>query len=105
MQAETQTKMTILGRGSMRDKRKEEELREANEPMHTHLHDDLHILIEVQGQFSEFKLMAGVAEVRKMLIPVVRVWVCEWASVCVCVCVGVCGWVCVGGCVRVSVGG
>ena len=77
--------MTILGRGSMRDKRKEEELREANEPMHTHLHDDLHILIEVQGQFSEFKLMAGVAEVRKMLIPVVSmgecVWVCEWVSV------------------------
>ena len=73
MQAETQTKMTILGRGSMRDKRKEEELRTGGDPMHTHLNDDLHILIEVAGQFSEFKLLAGIAEVRKMLVPAVSI--------------------------------
>ena len=73
MQAETQTKMTILGRGSMRDKKKEEELRTSGDPMHTHLNDDLHILIEVAGPFNEFKLLAGVAEVRKMLIPSVSV--------------------------------
>ena len=71
MQAETQTKMTILGRGSMRDKQKEEELRAGGDPMHAHLNDDLHIVVEVAGQFSEFKLLAGVAEVRKMLIPAV----------------------------------
>lgn len=69
MQAETQTKMTILGRGSMRDKRKEEELRAAGDPMYAHLNDDLHVVIEVAGPFSEYKLLAGVAEVRKMLIP------------------------------------
>ena len=73
MQAETQTKMTILGRGSMRDKRKEEELRTGGDPMHAHLNDDLHILIEVAGQFSEFKLLAGIAEVRKMLVPAVSI--------------------------------
>ena len=69
IQAETQTKMTILGRGSMRDKKREEELRESGDPAHSHLNDDLHVLIEVNGPFSEYKLMAGVAEVRKMLIP------------------------------------
>ena len=69
MQAETQTKMTILGRGSIRDKKKEEEMRNCGDPAYAHLNDDLHILVEVAGQFSEYKLMAGVAEVRKMLIP------------------------------------
>ena len=73
MQAETQTKMTILGRGSVRDKKKEEELRESGDPAYAHLNDDLHILIEVNGLYSQYKLMAGVAEVRKMLIPNVSV--------------------------------
>ena len=71
MQAETQTRMTILGRGSIRDKKKEEELRESGDPAHSHLNEDLHILVEVNGPFSEYKLRAGVAEVRKMLIPTV----------------------------------
>ena len=61
--------MTILGRGSMRDKKKEEELRESGDPAHSHLNDDLHILVEVNGPFNQYKLLAGVAEVRKMLIP------------------------------------
>ena len=69
MQAETQTKMTILGRGSMRDKKREEELRESGDPAHSHLNDDLHVLIEVNGPFNQYKLLAGAAEVRKMLIP------------------------------------
>ena len=71
MQAETQTRMTILGRGSIRDKKKEEELRDSGDPAHAHLNEDLHILVEVNGLFSEYKLRAGVAEVRKMLIPTV----------------------------------
>ena len=37
--------------------------------MHAHLSDDLHIVVEVSGPFSDYKLQAGIAEVRKMLIP------------------------------------
>ena len=69
IQAETQTKMSILGRGSMRDKAKEEELRNGDDATYEHLKDSLHILVEAAAPFSDAKLAAGVAEVRKMLIP------------------------------------
>lgn len=72
IQAETQTKMSILGRGSMKDKGKEEQLRSSNDPGYEHLKDDLHVLIEANPPFSHVKLAAGVAEVRKMMIPLVR---------------------------------
>lgn len=72
IQAETQTKMSILGRGSMKDKGKEEQLRSSNDPSYEHLNDDLHILIDAHPPFSHAKLAAGVAEVKKMLIPLVR---------------------------------
>ena len=71
IQAETQCKMSILGRGSIRDKKKEEELRNSNDPSYTHLNDDLHILIDSQPPYAHVKVAAGVAEVRKMLIPLV----------------------------------
>ena len=72
MQAETQTKMSILGRGSIRDKAKEESLRTSNDPQYEHLNDDLHVLVEAQPPYSYVKLVAGLAEVKKMLIPLVR---------------------------------
>lgn len=71
MQAETQTKMSIVGRGSMRDRKKEEELRNSDDPTHDHLKDDLHVLIQAEPPYSDSKLAAGVAEVKKMLIPLV----------------------------------
>ena len=73
MQAETQTKMSILGRTSMRDRKKEEELRNSDDPTHQHLKDDLHVLVQSEPPFSSSKLAAGVAEVKKMLIPLVSV--------------------------------
>jgi len=72
IQAETQTKISILGRGSMRDKKKEEELANASEAGFEHLKDPLHVLIEAHPPYSNVKLAAAVAEVRKMLIPLVR---------------------------------
>ena len=72
IQAETQTRMSILGRGSIKDKSKEEQLRNSNDPSYEHLNDDLHILVEAQPPYSNVKLAAGLAEVRKMLIPLVR---------------------------------
>lgn len=84
IQAETNTKMSILGRGSMRDKQKEEELRGSSDPTYKHLTDDLHVLIEAIPPHTTHKIAAGVAEVRKMLIPVVsRQW--HWV-VCDCKC-------------------
>ena len=71
IQMETCTKMTILGRGSMWDKQKEEELRNSSDPVHQHLNDDLHVLIEAVSPHAAQKLAAGVAEIRKMLVPLV----------------------------------
>ena len=69
IQGETQTKMSILGRGSIRDRAKEEELRNSGDPTYAHLSDDLHVLVESIPPGAVQKLAAGVAEVRKMLIP------------------------------------
>lgn len=73
IQAETGTKMSILGRGSIKDPIKEEELRISGKPMYDHLREDLHILIEASPPAATSKVAAGVAEVRKMLIPPVSV--------------------------------
>lgn len=69
IQAETCTKMSILGKGSIKDRSKEEELRTSGNSMYTHLNEDLHVLIEAGPPSSVHKIAAGAAEVRKMLIP------------------------------------
>ncbi|XP_072324354.1 KH domain-containing, RNA-binding, signal transduction-associated protein 3-like isoform X1 [Scyliorhinus torazame] len=71
LQEETLTKMSILGKGSMRDKAKEEELRKSGESKYTHLIEDLHVLIEVFAPPSEAYARMGHAleEVKKFLIP------------------------------------
>ena len=45
LQEETMTKMAVLGRGSMRDKQKEEDLRLSADPKYQHLQEDLHVEI------------------------------------------------------------
>ena len=64
----------------MRDKKKEEELRSSDDPTHQHLKDDLHVLVQSEPPYSSSKLAAGVAEVKKMLIPLVNTF-----GLCVCV--------------------
>ena len=68
----------------MRDKLKEEELRSSGDPVHEHLNDALHVLIEAVPPHATQKLAAGVAEVRKMLIPVVSGQVFCVCSHCFC---------------------
>ena len=77
MQLETQCKIAILGTGSMRDRTKEEELRMSGDPKYDHLNDNLHVMIEAQGPYdvAKMKRAAGIAEIQKMLIPPVCVWV------------------------------
>ncbi|OPJ75570.1 KH domain-containing, RNA-binding, signal transduction-associated protein 3 isoform C [Patagioenas fasciata monilis] len=71
LQEETLTKMSILGKGSMRDKTKEEELRKSGEAKYFHLNDDLHVLIEVFAPPAEAYARMGHAleEIKKFLIP------------------------------------
>ncbi|XP_064382906.1 KH domain-containing, RNA-binding, signal transduction-associated protein 2-like isoform X2 [Halichondria panicea] len=69
IQTESRTRISILGRGSIKDRKREEELRNSNEPMYEHLKDDLHIQIEAMPPFANMKLAAGVSEIDKMLIP------------------------------------
>uniref|UniRef100_A0A8C9PXR7 KH RNA binding domain containing, signal transduction associated 3 n=1 Tax=Spermophilus dauricus TaxID=99837 RepID=A0A8C9PXR7_SPEDA len=71
LQEETLTKMSILGKGSMRDKSKEEELRKSGEAKYFHLNDDLHVLIEVFAPPAEAYARMGHAleEIKKFLIP------------------------------------
>lgn len=71
LQEETLCKMAILGRGSMKDKKREEELRLAADPKYAHLNDDLHVEISAIGSPSECyaRMAYALAEVRKYLIP------------------------------------
>ncbi|KAJ8273349.1 hypothetical protein GJAV_G00100600 [Gymnothorax javanicus] len=63
--------MSILGKGSMRDKDKEEELRKSGESKYQHLNEDLHVLIEVFAPPAEAYARMGHAleEIKKFLIP------------------------------------
>lgn len=71
LQEETMTKMAILGRGSMRDKAKEEELRNALDPKYSHLNDDLHVEIQALAPPAEAyaRIAFALAEIRKYLVP------------------------------------
>lgn len=71
LQEETMTKMAILGRGSMRDKAKEEELRNALDPKYSHLSDDLHVEIQALAPPAEAyaRIAFALAEIRKYLVP------------------------------------
>ncbi|KAL0276783.1 UNVERIFIED_CONTAM: hypothetical protein PYX00_004284 [Menopon gallinae] len=65
------TKMAILGRGSMRDKHKEEELRLSGDPKFSHLHEDLHVEITAFAPPAEAhaRIAYALADVRRFLVP------------------------------------
>merc|ERR1719378_82020 len=46
---ETNTRMAILGRGSTRDRNKEQELLESGAPEHQHIREPLHVRVESHG--------------------------------------------------------
>ncbi|CAB3375588.1 Hypothetical predicted protein [Cloeon dipterum] len=71
LQEETMTKMAVLGRGSMRDKQKEEELRASMDPKYCHLSEELHVEITAYAPPAEAhaRIAYALAEVRKYLIP------------------------------------
>ncbi|XP_075231019.1 KH domain-containing, RNA-binding, signal transduction-associated protein 3-like isoform X2 [Lycorma delicatula] len=71
LQEDTMTKMAILGRGSMRDKAKEEEMRQALDPKYAHLSDELHVEIAALAPPAEAhaRIAYALAEIRKYLVP------------------------------------
>ncbi|XP_077146105.1 KH domain-containing, RNA-binding, signal transduction-associated protein 2 isoform X2 [Ranitomeya variabilis] len=71
LQEETGAKMSILGKGSMRDKAKEEELRKSGEAKYAHLSDELHVLIEVFAPPGEAysRMSHALEEIKKFLVP------------------------------------
>ncbi|XP_075210456.1 KH domain-containing, RNA-binding, signal transduction-associated protein 2-like [Lycorma delicatula] len=71
LQEDTMTKMAILGRGSMRDRHKEEELRKSGDPKFSHLLDDLHVEITSFAPPAEAhaRIAYALAEVRRFLVP------------------------------------
>ena len=71
LQEETLTKMAVLGKGSMRDKAREEELRLSKDPKYLHLSEDLHVEVTAFAPPAEAhaRLSYALTEVRKYLIP------------------------------------
>ncbi|KAK6489156.1 KH domain-containing [Huso huso] len=71
LQEETGAKMSILGKGSMRDKAKEEALRKSGEAKYAHLSNDLHVLIEVFAPPGEAysRMSHALEEIKKFLVP------------------------------------
>jgi len=71
LQQETGSKMSILGRGSMRDKKKEEELRKDTDPKYAHLSDELHVLVEVFAPAEEAhgRIAHALGELKKYILP------------------------------------
>lgn len=63
--------MNICGRGSMRDREKEEELRQSLDPKYAHLSDDLHIEIHTIAPPPEAhtRIAAALSQVRRYLVP------------------------------------
>jgi len=75
LQEDTMCKMAVLGRGSMRDRRKEEELRGSGDSRYAHLFEDLHVEISTFAAPAEAhaRIAYALAEVRRFLVPVSRV--------------------------------
>jgi len=74
LQEETLTKKAILGRGSKRDKHKEEEYRHSHEPRYKHLSDDLHVEITAYAAPAEAhaRIALALTEIRRFLVPVYK---------------------------------
>ncbi|RWS12440.1 Protein held out wing-like protein [Dinothrombium tinctorium] len=70
LEQETGCKIMVRGRGSMRDKKKEEQNR--GKPNWEHLNDDLHVLITVEDTANRAtaKIQRAVEEIQKLLVPV-----------------------------------
>lgn len=67
----TKTKISILGQGSTRDKEKEEELAQSDDPKHAHFKEPLHVFIQVEAPKSEghLRIADALEEIKNALLP------------------------------------
>lgn len=79
LQEETGAKISVLGKGSMRDKAKEEEMRNGGEPKYAHLSMELHVFIEVFAPVPEayLRMAHAMEEVKKFLFPDMMDEICQ----------------------------
>ncbi|MFT7813258.1 KH domain-containing, RNA-binding, signal transduction-associated protein 1 isoform X2 [Arapaima gigas] len=79
LQEETGAKISVLGKGSMRDKSKEEQLRKGGEPKYAHLSMELHVFIEVFAPVPEayLRMAHAMEEVKKFLVPDTMDEICQ----------------------------
>ncbi|EDV55597.2 KH domain-containing, RNA-binding, signal transduction-associated protein 2 [Drosophila erecta] len=71
LQDETQCKIAIKGRSSIRDRNKEEQLRNTGDPRYAHLQKDLFLEVSTVATPAECyaRIAYALAEIRKYLIP------------------------------------
>jgi len=71
LQEETQCKIAIKGRSSIRDRTKEEQLRNSGDPRYAHLQKDLFLEVSTVATPAECyaRIAYALAEIRKYLIP------------------------------------
>ncbi|XP_022125865.2 KH domain-containing, RNA-binding, signal transduction-associated protein 2 isoform X1 [Pieris rapae] len=71
LQEDTMCKMAVLGRGSMKDRQKEEELRMSGDPKFSHLSEELHVEISAFATPAEAhaRIAYALAELRRFLVP------------------------------------
>ncbi|XP_073677956.1 KH domain-containing, RNA-binding, signal transduction-associated protein 1b [Garra rufa] len=79
LQEETGAKISVLGKGSMRDKTKEEGLRKSGEPKYAHLGMELHVFIEVFAPVPEayVRMAHAMEEIKKFLFPDMMDEICQ----------------------------
>lgn len=71
LQKECDAKISIYGKGSMKDKKKEEELVSSDDAEHQHLKEPLHVLIEVKGPraHAHFRMSNALTQVYTFMTP------------------------------------
>ena len=71
LEQETGCKIMVRGKGSMRDKAKEDQMK--GKPNWEHLSDELHVLLTVEDTKNrcEAKLKRAVEEIKRLLVPAV----------------------------------
>ncbi|XP_016102947.1 KH domain-containing, RNA-binding, signal transduction-associated protein 1-like isoform X1 [Sinocyclocheilus grahami] len=79
LQEETGAKISVLGKGSMRDKTKEDSLRKSGEPKYAHLSMELHVFIEVFAPVPEayVRMAHAMEEIKKFLFPDMMDEICQ----------------------------
>ena len=67
----TRTKISVLGRGSTRDREKEEELSQSGDSKHEHFKEPLHLVIQVEAPRSDAhqRLANAMEEINKCMTP------------------------------------